>query len=410
MNPRFDEALREMLAYLQQRHEAMVQRLQRWCSQNSGSSNLPGLQAMANMIAVDYAQLADGAHEVFLPPYSVLDDHGGRRLQESAPLLRWDYQVEAADRVLLMIHYDTVYSPSASSNTLDTDEFPIDKAGRMVAPGAADAKGGLLVMLEALQAVRRFGLDAGIGWTAVANPDEEISSPSSSGWMAEHARQYQFGLLMEPSLPDGALVSSRKGSGNFTVVVHGRSAHSGRNPEDGRNAIVWLGKILIDIDQLNGRFTGTTVNVARFTGGSALNRVPDLAVGRFNVRALSVAAADEVTTAIHEIVHRYQQNPDYRVEIHGEFQSPPKEQTAASVELQKRVEDACAVVKREIQWKPTGGACDGSKLAAAGLPNIDTLGPKGGDLHSPTEWVDLLSLVPAAQTIATIIAQYAQRR
>ena len=400
--PLESSALQNALQYLESRRQVMIDRLRLWCDQNSGSYHPAGLQLMAEQICNDYAQLGHGPRRIPTPAFTTVEDDGRSILHQTADLVRWDYGESASHRVLLMIHYDTVYEPTSDPTPLvETPE------GHLIGPGTADAKGGLLVMLEALQAIREFGLDEPMGWTAIINPDEEIGSPASTAWMREQAAHFRFGLLFEPALPDGSLVSARKGSGNFTLVVRGRSAHSGRNPEEGRNAVVRLCQLLTEVDALNGLSPGTTVNVARVAGGSALNRVPDLAVGRFNVRVLDAAAQQAFVTAVDQLVAAANTGLDYRLELSGGFQSPPKPSSAQQLRLQTLIEQAAGSCGRDIRWRETGGACDGSKLAAAGLPNIDTLGPQGDRLHSPDEWVDLNSLVPAAQMVVGILYHYA---
>lgn len=409
----------EALRYLDGRRDAMIERLRDWCQQNSGSDNVPGLRRMADRLVDDFDALGVPCQRLTTPSYPIIDEQGNSSSRDSGDLLCWRYASEAEHRLLLMIHYDTVYPPPAegesteaenprSQETADSSESCVlEGGGRLVGPGTADAKGGLLVMREALMAARRFGLDRGIGWTAVANPDEEIGSPASAAMIAELARQHAFGLLFEPALPDGALVAGRKGSGNFSLVVRGRSAHAGRNPQDGRNAVVHLCRLLSEIDQLGAGAVGITVNVARIRGGEALNRVPDRAVGRFNVRVADAAMQTDLLRRLNELVEQFCRAEGFEVALHGGFHAPPKAVDAAMSDLQRRVEQAAAGIGRRITWRNTGGASDGNRLAAAGLPNVDTLGPRGDRLHSPEEWVDVESLVPAAKTLLLLITQYA---
>jgi glutamate carboxypeptidase len=406
-------ALHAAFQFLEQRRDEQWRTLQRWCQQNSGSRHLAGLQAMANMLEGDFAVLQASLQRCALPEYQLLNDFGVKQSHTTGDLLCWDHCPEAQHRLLLMIHYDTVYAPlvpPGQSGAGAEGELPYQVSAlpesNLRAPGAADAKGGLLVMREALLALRRFNLDAGIGWSAWANPDEEIGSPASSDLMRSQAAKFDFGLLFEPSLPDGALVAARKGSGNFTLIVHGRSAHAGRDPGQGRNAIVHLAKLLVAIDSLNQSCSPTTINVGRIAGGEALNRVPDRAVGKFNVRILDQPAGEFLVSRLQQLVGDFSSD-GFTVELHGEFTSPPKPVNAAQQQLQRRVEQAKSLVGKSVQWRDTGGACDGSKWSAFGLPNIDSLGPTGDCLHSPEEWVDFDSILPAAQTVVALIAQYA---
>lgn len=401
MQSLFQRRLQAAFAYLGNQSSPMIGRLQRWCNQNSGSYNVAGLQTMSEMLEQDFQPLGLPIQRVAGDAITWIDDQGAPRSQPSGDLLIVQHNPAAKRQVLLMIHYDTVY-PASSVNV----RCDMEANGVLRGPGVADAKGGLLVMLESLKALRLFELDREIGWTMVANPDEEIGSPASSRWMRENATRFDLGLLFEPTLPDGTLVSSRKGSGNFSLVVRGKSAHAGRNPELGRNAVVHLSRLCDQLDLINHSFDGVTVNVAKVVGGGALNQVPDLAVGRFNIRAVDDAARLQVLQQIEKLVTTFSQADGFDVKLDGEFQSPPKVVDDATLAIQKRVERAGERVGREIRWRATGGACDGSKLAAAGLANIDTLGPTGDCLHSPDEWVDVNTLLPAAKTVVALMAEY----
>ena len=61
-----------------------------------------------------------------------------------------------------------------------------------------------------------------------------------------------------------------------------------------------------------------------------------------------------------------------------------------------------------IQFMPTGGCCDGNNLAASGLPNIDTLGVQGGNIHSDKEYMRLASLSERAKLSALLMLRLAK--
>ncbi len=265
--------------------EPMVEAIERWCHVTSGSTNLNGLQRMAEVLAMDFEPLGLPVQFTSLPAYSMIDDRGEPSEHATGPMLVWRHRADLPRQILLMIHYDTVYGPLSQPQTCQ-------RIGPqyLMGPGTADAKGGIAVMRWVAEALTRFPIAEGIGWTMVLNPDEEIGSASSWPVLSTWAKHYELALLFEPAMPDGALVSGRKGTGNFSIVVHGKSAHSGRNPQDGRNAVVRLCQLAVAMDKLNAPDRGLTVNVAKLQGGDALNRVPDLAVARVNVRAVDVTA------------------------------------------------------------------------------------------------------------------------
>ena len=154
-------------------------------------------------------------------------------------------------------------------------------------PGVADMKGGLLVMLTALQALELSPNATNLGWEVLINADEEIGSIGSAPLLHDSALRNHLGLIYEPSMPDGTLAGARKGSGNFSLLIRGKAAHAGREHHLGRNAIAALATAMTALDNLNQHSDNITVNLGRIVGGGAVNVVPDLAICHFNVRTVT---------------------------------------------------------------------------------------------------------------------------
>ncbi len=391
-------------SWLESQSDELVADLITLCDQNSGSHHLPGLIRVADWLS-EWADLSPATFQrISLPAYESIDDAGQVKSVETAPALRWDFKPDASRRVLLMIHYDTVYGV----------EHPFQQCQRLSStllqgPGVADAKGGIVVLRSALQALLKFELASDLGWTVLLNPDEEVGSHSSLALMQELAPQYDFGLLFEPALPTGELISERKGSGTFSVLVHGKAAHAGRNFQLGRNAVAELSRIVAALDQLNGQREDTTINVGYLSGGGPVNVVPDRAMARVNVRVADSESAMWFQQQLQAIARRTSEREGFDCHVTGGFTSPPKRIDAAQQELMQAI-SVCSMKLGlpSVSWRYTGGVCDGNKLAAAGLPNIDTLGPRGDGLHSEFESVQLDSLVEKAQLIVEVLCGYAQ--
>lgn len=396
------------LGWLDDQLPGMTEDLIELASINSGSENVAGLQKAADWIE-GWANFENASfHSLELPHRKVVTSQGDVERRPTGPLLRWDCRPEAPRRVLLCIHYDTVFGADHEFQSCRLD------GDRLHGPGVADAKGGIVLLRYALQALERHASDKGaelqeFGWSVVLNPDEELGSPNSTSYLQSIAPDFDFGLLFEPSLPSGELVGQRKGSGNFDLVVRGRSAHAGRHFEDGRNAVAQLSRCLVQLDDLNGQRDGTTINIGQIQGGGAVNIVPDLAIGRFNVRVADFESLDWIRQNLDQIMARVNQADGFQVELFGDMTSPPKlvgaEQTNLMSALQSVVQD---LESRKLSWKSTGGVCDGNKLAAAGLPNIDTLGPVGDGLHSSREWVQLSTIAEKAKWIASLLQRFAE--
>jgi glutamate carboxypeptidase len=308
---------------------------------------------------------------------------------------------EAPTQVVMTGHYDTVYPASSPFQTVRRRDD-----GALHGPGIADMKGGISVILAALEAFETHPERNAVGWSVLISPDEEIGSLASAPILAELGRRGHLGLTFEPAMPDGSLASSRKGSANWHLVVQGKAAHAGRAFEEGRNAIAGAARIGWALHALNGQREGVTVNVARIAGGAPLNVVPDVAVVRFNARVPDKAAADWTEAAVNEILL---DTPfeGLSLHLHGGFTRPPKPIDASQQVLMNVVTEAGQLLGQAIGWKPSGGVCEGNNLHAAGLPNIDTLGVRGGDIHSEAEFAWPESFVERAQLAALLMTKVA---
>jgi len=379
--------------WLAHQADAMAQDLIALCDINSGSDHLEGLKRAADWLEQFFAPLGIPCQKLNLPTYSILDDAGAQTVCATGPALRWDLGNPNAPRCLWTIHYDTVYSQDDPFQTCERLPKNILRG-----PGVIDAKGGIVVMRYAAMALKQFAPLENVGLSLILTPDEEIGSPSSVGMWESIARDFQTAFLFEPTLADGSLVHSRKGTGTFVLVVRGKSAHAGRNFHEGRNAIAHCCRLACEIDQLNGQRPNVTVNIGRLRGGNAVNVVPDTAVLRVNVRIADSQDQQWIENHLNQLAQKYdQESLGYRVEILGGIHAPAKIHDHATQQIQASVEKAAADLGLSISWKQSGGASDGNKLQAMGLPNLDTFGPRGDGLHSPNEWIELDSLVEKAQ-------------
>jgi glutamate carboxypeptidase len=316
--------------------------------------------------------------------------------------LRLRKRPDAPLQVFLAGHMDTVFGkahPFQVARLVDDDTLN--------GPGVADLKGGLLVMLLALSALERSPYRDRVGWEVLFNPDEEIGSEGSAPLFKDAAARHAFGLVFEPSFPDGNLASARKGSGNFDVIVRGRAAHAGRDPQLGRNAIRAAADVVAALDALNDRREGLTLNVGYVHGGGPTNIVPDLCVVKFNVRTAVAADEQWLHGQLDRILADAQKKEGIRLELRGLFTRGPKVLTPAIETLAGMIGDCGRQLGLDLAFRPTGGCCDGNNLAAAGLPNIDNLGVVGGDIHSDREFVRLSSLPERAQLSALLLLRLA---
>ncbi len=378
----------------------IVDRAVDWCAINSGSRHLAGLERQRQILLDAAARLPAAPIETPLSPSREISADGRETEFHHPPSLAVVVRPEAPIQVVLTGHYDTVYPETSPFQVVRTRPD-----GALHGPGIADMKGGISVMLAALEGFEAHPDSHNVGYRVLLSPDEEIGSIASGPVLAEFARQGHVGLTYEPALADGALASARKGSGNFHIVIHGRAAHAGRDFAAGRNAIIGAARVAEKLHGLNGQRDGVTVNVARIDGGAPLNMVPDVAVVRFNVRFPEANAAAWFEAEVARIVGEI--GDDLHAHLHGLITRAAKPFNAAQQQLFGAVKDVGALLGQDIAWKPSGGVCEGNNLFASGLPNVDTLGVRGGDIHSEAEHAWPESFVERAQLSALILMKLA---
>jgi len=381
--------------------EPMLDQVLEWSAVNSGSRNLVGLERIAGLLADAFSALRGDVALVPPAKVEIVDTSGKTAEVEHGKHLHLTVRPNAPVQLLLTGHMDTVYGVEH-----EFQETRWIEDGVLNGPGVADMKGGLAVMLAALKAVEHSALAERIGYEVVIDSDEEVGSPSSAALLTDAAQGKRAALTYEPAaLPDGTLAAARPGSGNFSFVVRGRSAHAGRNPEEGRNAIVAASELALRLAM--SKTPGLSVNPAKIDGGGPNNVVPDLAVLRVNLRprttddqeiaARLIAKALDETAAAHDVF----------IEAHGGFGRPPKPVTEDDEALFKLVSQAGADLGQEIGWQPSGGVCDGNNIAACGVPVVDTMGVRGGKIHSAEEYLIVESLTERAALSALTILRLA---
>jgi len=384
------------------RQGAMQKKMIAWSHINSGSHNEAGLRAMRAQLCTAFAPLPGVISEPHLQPGKLVEPNGRISDIDYEPAMLLQVRPEADIQIVLTGHYDTVFPQDSHFQT--TRHLGEDKLG---GPGVADMKGGILVMLEALKAFETTNHAYKVGYSVLLSPDEEIGSPGSAPLLAALGRKAHIGLTYEPALADGSLAGARKGSGNFALIIKGRAAHAGREHHLGRNAVNAMARFCVAMDALNGEREGVTFNMAKIDGGGAVNIVPDLAIGRFNVRMLHTEDQVWIKTKLEALVEQANREDGIEAELTGGFTRPPKPMAPANAMVFGWVKRAGYALGLEIKWKPSGGVCEGNNLWASGCPNVDTLGVRGGEIHSDREFVMLSSLTERARLSALILMKIA---
>jgi glutamate carboxypeptidase len=303
--------------------------------------------------------------------------------------LRVKFPSSATKRILLLGHIDTVWP------TGEVARRPFEQSGgRATGPGVFDMKAGIILMWMALGALEEKAV------TVLLTSDEEVSSPSSRGLIESEAAACGAVLVLEPSLPGGALKTSRKGLGRFTAKAVGRAAHAGIDPEKGVNAIEEIARQILKLQRMSSPERGTTVTVGVVQGGTRSNVVPAEAAAEIDVRVTSMEEAERIALDIRQLSAEL---PGARLEIRGSIIRPPMERTADTARMFDLARRLAKDIGIDLAEGSTGGASDGNFTAALGIPTLDGLGPVGGGAHALDEWVEIDSLPERAALVAGLI-------
>ncbi|MGH9353601.1 MAG: M20 family metallopeptidase [Terriglobia bacterium] len=296
--------------------------------------------------------------------------------------------------ILLLGHTDTVWDVG----TLSRMPFRVER-GRAYGPGILDMKSGLVIGLFAIRALRALNIKPASPIHFFLNSDEETGSTAFRSLLLREARRARACLVLEPAAEGGALKTSRKGVGIFTLTVHGRSAHAGINPGAGVNAISELAKQIARIESFARPAAVLTVNVGVVQGGARSNVVPETAAASIDVRVARPRDGDWIERKMRSLKPILR---GARLEITGGMNRPPLERRRTAA-LFGRACELASQLGFELQEASTGGGSDGSFVAALGIPTLDGLGGVGDGAHARHEQVLIRELPRRAALLAALL-------
>ncbi|WP_404332924.1 M20 family metallopeptidase [Mesobacillus maritimus] len=300
-------------------------------------------------------------------------------------------------KIILLAHMDTVFP----EGTVVERPFRIE-GNRAYGPGVVDMKSSLVELLFAIKALDHSGSNSGENIEIILNGDEEIGSPSSRALIEERAVGKEYALVMEPARKDGSLVMARRGGGRYTLLVEGKAAHSGIEPEKGRSAIEELAYKIIQLHDLTDHEKGMSVNVGLIEGGTAVNTVSDSAVAHVDVRISEMEQGEFLEGKMKEICATTDV-PGTNVVLEGEIGRPPMEHNEQTKSLFHIIKDVGEEIGVKISGTATGGGGDASFTAANGVATVDGLGPVGGNAHSDKEYLEIDTLPERTLLLAMTI-------
>ena len=304
-------------------------------------------------------------------------------------------------QILLLGHFDTVWPIG------QLQQMPLKRAGgKLYGPGVFDMKAGIGLAMLATRALLDRGALTDCRLVMLWTTDEEIGSTTSRALIEAEAAKSDAVLVFEPSLPGGALKTSRKGVGQFEMIARGISAHAGLDPGKGISAVRELARQIIAIDDLQDPANGVTLTVGVVSGGTRANVVPAEARATIDARAITRADADRVQRTMMALKPAI---AGAQLEITGGFDRPPLERSHAIAKLFEQAKAVASEIGIVLEEGSAGGGSDGNFTAALGVPTLDGFGAIGDGAHAIHEHVDIDALAPRAATIAGLLDRLARR-
>ena len=393
---------REIAAKLAARASAMERDLTEFVAIPTCSGHEEGLVRLRAIMRARLAALGAQISEISGDSKPAWIVQPGQRADATPPVaLRAVARGGVGRRVLITGHIDTVHDPFGAFQTLVRTT-----QSRAEGPGAIDMKGGLVCMSHALEVLAELGVKP--AWSVLLNSDEETGSLHSQRAIRDEARACAaaggIGLAMEPSLPDGTLVLERLGSSTFRIECEGRAVHAGRDFASGVSAVNALAAKILDAAKLVDLDAGTVVNIGPLEGGKATNIVADCARGWGNGRFKDAAREDALKRGLFALATAADA-PLPRTKIEYESNRPAKPEIPAVRVIAEQVRAIGEALGEKVGFGKSGGVSDGNLMQAEGLPTIDTMGPRGGNLHRTDEYIELDSMAPRAAMLAVLLAR-----
>ncbi|MGQ9600405.1 MAG: M20 family metallopeptidase [Anaerolineae bacterium] len=380
-----------LIRFLESRLDEYLADLRFLASIDSGSCHKPGIDAVVDWLEARFRHLGLAVERYCQAEWG--DD------------LLATWQGRGRGHILLLGHSDTVYPVGTAASR------PMKIEGdRVLGPGVADMKGGLLSGLYAIEALQAMGSTNLQCLYFLVVSDEESNVRHALPLIRGLSRQADVVLNLEAARENGDLVTARKALRWYTIEAVGRAAHAGVEPEKGCSAVLALAHHIVALDRLNGLQPGATINVGTVEGGTWPSVVAGYAKARLDLRTWTEADMESLVTAVREQLDR-EPVPGVRVRMILEEGSvvPAMERTPAVVELERMAQQIARELGFVVQGASTGGASDASYAAAEGTPTLDGLGPVGGLDHSPDEYIVLSSIVPRTALLARLILAICER-
>lgn len=372
-----------METYLQQSQAEMLQLIEKLVNIDSGTYVKEGIDRVGAILKKEYEKLG------FTVEVREEEKYGNNLIVQHK---------DAVDpKIILVAHMDTVFPLGTAA------ERPFRIEGdRAYGPGVVDMKSSQVELLYAIKALQQTGSESYKNMLIILNSDEEVGSPTSRPLIEEKSQGKEYALIMEPARKDGSLVSARRGGGSYTVIVKGKAAHSGIEPQKGRSAIEELAHKVIQLNALSDYEKGISVNVGLIEGGSSINTIPPIAIAHVDIRISEMHQAKYLEEKIKEICATTDVSGT-QIILKGSISRPPMEKNEQTQSLLHLIEEVGKEIGLQVFDTATGGGSDASFTSATGVATVDGLGPVGGNAHSEDEYLEIKTLPERTLLLAKTI-------
>ena len=304
--------------------------------------------------------------------------------------------VEGKKRVLLLGHLDTVFPPNTFTDFSEDEEW-------VYGPGVCDMKGGNVVALESLRAVKnKQGKLNNIDMLLVS--DEESGSDDSKLLSAKLAEDYDICLVFEAAGKDHEVVVERKGVGTFTIQLTGKAAHAGNHYSDGCNANLAAAHMIIALTALTDLSQNSTVNAGKISGGIGANTISPKAEIIVELRYTQSTEKERLLKGIKEIC----QNPavdGVSASLSGGIQRDVMQSSEPQSQLIEQINN---ILGYPLKTEKRGGVSDANIVSAAGVATLDGFGPFGDGDHTIHERASKASFTRRIGEVTKILLAFNQ--
>lgn len=370
-----------LLEYFRQRRDAIVEEIFELISIESPSNDPAASTEIADLLEKKFREAAEGVS---------VDRVKAKGVGEHLIVRVGNENTEP--KTLILGHTDTVHP----IGTIDQNPIRIEN-GRLYGPGVFDMKGNIPLVLEALRYIGSSKIVRPI--TVLLSCDEETGSATGRELVEQESRKSARCFVLEPSAA-GNVKTERKGTGVFRLEATGVPAHAGLEPDRGANAVAELARQVDAIHAMADREGGTTVNVTTFSGGTATNVIPAFAECEIDVRFSTLAEGERVESELNALAPR---DPRVRLELKGQINRPPLEETEHVLRLYEKARSAAVALGFELGHTRVGGASDGNFVAALGVPVLDGLGIAGDGAHTLEEYIEIDDIPRRAALLTALL-------